>query len=194
MSREVDRLRSELEDAFQNRAHLYRLLLAELEAELGQHARELDAPVEVGAGDVHAMVGEDVVLARWPRRAPRADAHDGEVRRAAADVGHEHDLFARHAALVVERGGDRLVLERDLFEADLARRAFERGLRLRVARGIGVDEEHRPTEYRAADRRALGPSPGADRGAPRVPARRLPDATLQARFMTPAGAACRTAT
>ena len=40
MSREVDRLRSELEDAFQNRAHLYRLLLAELEAELGQQQAE----------------------------------------------------------------------------------------------------------------------------------------------------------
>ncbi len=32
---ELERLRNELEDAFRNRAHLYRLLLEELEAELG---------------------------------------------------------------------------------------------------------------------------------------------------------------
>src|SRR5918995_6903805 len=36
MSDTVDTLRRELEDAFQNRAHLYRLLLDELEGEIGQ--------------------------------------------------------------------------------------------------------------------------------------------------------------
>lgn len=84
----------------------------------------------------------------------RSDPHDREVGRAAADIGHQHDLLGVQAAFVVERSGDRLVLELDLVEADLARGGLERGLRLRVAHRIVVDEEHRPAEHGAVDRRA----------------------------------------
>jgi hypothetical protein len=40
MNPSIDKLRAELEDAFRNRAHLYRLMLEELESELGPGAAE----------------------------------------------------------------------------------------------------------------------------------------------------------
>ena len=120
----------------------------------GQDRREFDAPVEVGARHVHAVAGEDVGLPVELLAVLRADPHHREVGGAAADVGDQHDLLAERAALVVERSGDRLVLEPHFVEAHLHRCGFERGLCLRVACRFAVDKEHRPAEHRAADRRA----------------------------------------
>ena len=66
-----------------------------LVAELAQDAGQFDPSVEVGAGDVHAVGGQDVRLAIQPRRRLAANANDGEVRGAAADVGHQHELLVR---------------------------------------------------------------------------------------------------
>jgi hypothetical protein len=123
-------------------------------AQFSQDTGQLDAPVEIRARDVHAMVGEDVVLAVQAGGALRADAHDREVGGAPAYVGHQHELLALHVALVVEGGGDGLVLEVQLLEAHGARGLLERGLGLAVAHGVVVDEEHRPAQDRTADRRA----------------------------------------
>ena len=122
-------------------------------AEFAQDAGQLHAPVEIGAGHVHPVVGEDVVLAIEPGCALRPDAHHREVRGAAADVGHQHQLLARHGPFVVEGGGDRLVLELQLLEPHRTRRRLERRLRLRVAGRIVVHEEHRAAQDGAMDRR-----------------------------------------
>ncbi len=123
-------------------------------AELAQHAGELDPAVEIGAGDVHAVAGQDVVLAVEPGYAFGRDAHDRKVRGTAADVGHKHGLLALRRAFEVERGGDRFVLEAQFGEADSSCSRGERRLRLRVARGIVIDEVHRTTEHGARNRRA----------------------------------------
>jgi len=120
-----------------------------------RHQRlELDAAVEVRAGDVHAVVGQDVVAPVGAAAALGADAHDREVRGAAADVGDEHQFLGRDVALVVQRGGDRLVLEGDLAEAGGTRRGLQRRRSLGVALGVVVDEEHRAAEHDARQRRA----------------------------------------
>ncbi len=126
------------------------------EAEQRQDARQLDAAVEVGAGDVHAVVGEDVGLAVDGAGALGTDADEGEVGGAATDVGHEHLLLAGGALLVVEGGRDRLVLELDLGEAGTAGGTAQSGFGLRVAHRVVVDEEHRPADHRAPDRPAGG--------------------------------------
>ena len=107
--------------------------------------------VEVGAREVHAVVAQDVVLAIQPRAAPGCHAHERKVRGAATDVGHQHELFALHAALVIQRGGDGFVLEVHLREADLARSLLQRRLGLAVALGLAVDEEHRPAQHELRD-------------------------------------------
>ena len=125
-----------------------------------QDAAQFDAAVEVGAGRVHAVVGQDVAAAVVPRALQRAHAHDAEVRGAAADVGHQHGLLAIDRLFVVERGGDRLVLELHVAESHVARHARHRVLRGGVARWLVVDEEHRPADHGALDRAAdarLGP-------------------------------------
>ena len=123
------------------------------EAVLGQDGSEFDSPVEVGAGHVHTVVGQNVALAFEPLCALGADTHDREVGGAAADVGDQHDLLFADAAFIVERGRDRLVLEVHFVEADQRGSGFESGLRLRVAHRIVVDEEDRAAEHGAPDRR-----------------------------------------
>jgi hypothetical protein len=103
---------------------------------------------------MHAMAGEDVVPAVGSRGPTRPDADHREVRRAAADVGHQHDLLALHPALEVEGRGNRLVLELDGLETGLMRRRFERGLSGGVAPGLVVDEENGAAEHHLRQRDA----------------------------------------
>ena len=91
------------------------------------------------------------------RLALGADANEREVGGAAADVGDQDLLLARHRLLVVERGGDRLVLEDDLAKAGAGRRAAQRRLGLGVALGVVVDEVDRPADDGAIDRRRPPP-------------------------------------
>ena len=123
-----------------------------LVAAAGQDAGQFDVAVEVGAGGVHAVIGQDVVAPLGARAARGPDPDQRKVRRAAADVGHQHDLLLGAVLLEVERGGDRLVLKVHLGKADRACGRFEGGLRPGVARGVVVDEEHRPAEHGLRDR------------------------------------------
>lgn len=96
---------------------------------------------------------------RSAARALRRQAHDGEVGRAAADVGDQHQLLAAQGALVVQRGADRLELEADLAKAHLARDGLECVLGLAVGGLVLIDEVHRAAEHRVvegAPGRALG--------------------------------------
>ena len=79
---------------------------------------------------------------------------DREIRRAAADVGHQHQLLALDARLVVERGGNRFVLEHHLTQARIVGRGGERALGLGVALSVAVDEVHRPPDHRPGRQRA----------------------------------------
>ncbi len=102
--------------------HLARVLAgpcrpARTVAQQRQDAGQFDVAVEVGAGQVHAVVGQDVVTALGTAAPRRAHAHQREVGCAAADVGHQHQLFAVDVAFVVQRGGDRFELEPHLVEA-----------------------------------------------------------------------------
>src|SRR5205085_7117594 len=100
--------------------------------------------------------GEDVGLALEPVPARRPAAHEREVGRAAADVSDQHLLLPLYGLLVVEGGGDRLVLQLDFAKARTRGGAAERSLGARVALGVVVDEVHRPAEHRARDRRSNG--------------------------------------
>ena len=82
---------------------------------------QAEQPVEIGAADADAAIGEDVVAAVRPRPAFGCDADDGEVRRAAADIGHQHQLLARDRLLVVIGRRDRFVDEGHIAESGLAR-------------------------------------------------------------------------
>ncbi len=116
-------------------------------AELAQDAGQLDVAVEVGAGDVYAVVGQDVVATVQTLHALRAHAHHREVRSTAADVGHQHDAFAVDLALVVEGRGNRLELEMHFIETHSMSRRFQRALRCGVALRFTVHEKHRTAQH-----------------------------------------------
>jgi len=116
--------------------------------------RQLDVAVEVGAGHMHAVVGQDVGASVHALALLRADAHQREVGGAAADVGHQHDLLAVDGGLEIQRSGDRLELEADVGETHGARRLFQGGLGGAVARGVVVDEEHRSAQHHMGQRAA----------------------------------------
>ena len=99
--------------------------------------------VEIGTADPDAVIGEDVVAALRLAAPLGADAHDREVRGAAADIRDQRDLLAIHLPLIVERRRDRFILERDLAEADLAGDRAEHLLRLAIAGRVVIDEMHR---------------------------------------------------
>lgn len=105
---------------------------------------------------MNAAVGEDVLAAVRAFRAVGRQAHQREVRRTAANVRHQHKFFTADAGLVVERGGDGLVLEGDLVEAGVARDFRQRVFGELVSLGIFVDEEHRAAQHGAAEFMAGG--------------------------------------
>ena len=102
--------------------------------------------IEVGTGHVHAVIGEDVVLPRQVAVAGGAHAHQREIRSAAADIGDQHQLFIGDGGFVIERRSDGFELKRNFGKARRMRRQFQRGNGLRVARGVAIDEMHRPTD------------------------------------------------
>ena len=120
-----------------------------------------EAAVEIGAADAHAIVGENVALALGLAVPLGAQPHDREIRRAAADVGNQRDLLTGDLALVVERGRDRLELERDVVKADLMHDGAQGRFGLAVGSGRIVDEMHRPAVDDAAE-----PAAGGLLGAP----------------------------
>ena len=66
-----------------------------------------------------------------------AQAHDGDVQRAAAEVEDEHVLGVGKGLLVVQGGGDRLQLEVDLLKASHFGSLAQDGLGLAVVLGYG---------------------------------------------------------
>ena len=122
-------------------------------AEGGQNGGQFDAPVKVGAGHVHAVVGQDVVLAFHAGGPFGAHTHNGKVGGAAADVGHQNKLLLIDAAFVVKRCRNGFVLELHLAEAHLGGGRQQSGLRLGVARGVVVHKKHRAAQHGAGDGR-----------------------------------------
>ena len=85
------------------------------------------------------------------RLALRPDADDAEVRRAAADIGHQHDLLALDGLLVVIGGGDRLVFERHLAKAGAPRDILQHRLGPSIRLVVAVDEADRAAVHDGVD-------------------------------------------
>ena len=102
------------------------------------------------------MVGQDVVTTLQPRCALRPHAHHRKVRGAAADVGHQHQLFLLSVLLVVEGRRNRLKLERHVGEAHGTRSGFQRSLRRRVPLRFVVHEKHRAAHHHLVQGLAAG--------------------------------------
>ena len=124
------------------------------QAQHRHHRVHAQVAVEVGAADAHAAVGEDVVAAFGPAAASGADADDGKIRGAAADVGDHDQFLARGALLVLRGGGDGFVDERDVGVAGLAGECCERGFGERVGGVVAFDEAHRAAVDDGVDGRA----------------------------------------
>ena len=120
-------------------------------AEMRHHAFEAQQPVEIGAADVNAAIGENVVAALGLGSPLGRDANDREVRGAAADVDDQNEFLARRLLLVIERGCDRLVLERDVAKTLRAGDLLQRRLRLGIGGIVLVDEADGPAEHHFAD-------------------------------------------
>ena len=78
------------------------------------HTRQAQVLVKVGAANVHAAAGQNIVLAFKPGGTLRAQPHQSKVRSTAADVNHQHQLFAAYLRLVVKGSGNRFVLKLDV--------------------------------------------------------------------------------
>ncbi|MNL24133.1 hypothetical protein D3C87_1455560 [compost metagenome] len=134
------------------------LAVAQLAAQPQQRhgAGQAQCAVEVGPADMDTAVGQDVGLAVELPGAVRRQPHQRKVGGTAADVGHHHQFLARDARFVVERGSNRLVLERDVLEARRAGNLAQRVLGQLVGLGVFVDKEHRPAQHRLGERGAGG--------------------------------------
>ena len=102
-----------------------------------------ELPVEIGAADPHAVIGENVACAFGLAVTLRPKPHDRKVRRAAADIGDQCDFLRCDLPLVVQRCGDRLELEGDVVEPYPARNRPQRLLSLAIGIRRVVDEMHR---------------------------------------------------
>ena len=155
----VETLRGELEEAFRNRAHLYRLLLEELEAELGPERAEARAGARRSSG----------AAARWRRACSPdlpADPH-GDRRRASSSVSpdggrlYPHDAECRDGAMAIRV--HRCPLKEAWCEARLPTGAHRdpvpdrRRLRPRPVRGRGTDLHERDLERGPRRRLLLDP-------------------------------------
>ena len=98
---------------------------------------------------MHAGGGQHILAAVGQAHAIRTQAQDREVRGTAPQVDHQHQALARQAALVVQRGGNRLELERHLVKPDRARRLQQGLLGQGIALGVVIDEMHRPPHHHA---------------------------------------------
>ena len=78
--------------------------------------------------------------------------HQAEVGSTAADVSHQHQLFACDLAFVVQRRSDRFELKLHVGKARLLSGRQQRRLRLGVARGIVVNKKDRPPQHDAPQR------------------------------------------
>jgi hypothetical protein len=108
---------------------------------------DAEQPVEIGAADMHAIVGEDVVAPVRLAGAVGRNADDREVGRAAAHVDDQRQFFAGHLLFVVQRRRDRLVLKFDVAEILGAGSAFQLILRGGIGLGVAIDELHRPAQH-----------------------------------------------
>ena len=68
-------------------------------------------PIEIGAADAYAVIGENIGRAVRFRAALGPEPYDGEVGRAAADIGDQRDFLGPDLTFVVKRRCDRLELK-----------------------------------------------------------------------------------
>ena len=105
-------------------------------------------------GPLRVLRDVSLAIPRGAAVAIGSEPDDRKIRGAAADVGDQRQLLAGDAALVVQRGRDRLELERHLLEADRKRDLAQRLLRAGVAVRIAVDEMDRAAMHYGLERAA----------------------------------------
>ena len=112
------------------------------EAEQRHHDAETELAIEIGAADAHAVIGENVGSAIGAAVAlrPSRTIEKSEVPPPISAI--RAISSARYLPLIVQRRCDRLELECDLVEADLARNLTQGLLGLGVGVRVVVDEVH----------------------------------------------------
>ncbi len=117
--------------------HLARAVQLAAITQVRHDAGEAELPVEVGAADVYAAIGEEIVAPVVLARTRWREANERKVGGAAADVGNENKFFARQAGFVVKGRRNGLELEAHVRKTDrvgdLGQRRFCRLVSLRVA-------------------------------------------------------------
>jgi hypothetical protein len=121
------------------------------EAKQGHDRCEVERAVEIGAAQVRAGVGQHVAATIDPAALARPDADDGEVARAAANVGDQHQLFALYRLLIVMSRGDRFVDEGDVAKSGAPCDCLEHLLRSRIRAVVAIHEAHRPAVHDGHD-------------------------------------------
>ncbi len=75
------------------------------------HSGQRQLLVKISTADMHAAGGENIGVAVSQVASFRGQAHQGEVRGAAADIDDQHQFFPADARLIVKRSGNGFVLE-----------------------------------------------------------------------------------
>ncbi|MPM79251.1 hypothetical protein SDC9_126284 [bioreactor metagenome] len=114
------------------------VLVAQQRHDLGH----IEAMVEIRAPDMHAGGGQNVLGTVDMPGLLRAETHHCEVRGAATDIDHQHQLLLTQALLVVQCRRNRLQLKADFTQAGSARRSGQGILRLAVSLRVLVDKMH----------------------------------------------------
>ena len=112
------------------------------QAQQWHQQRQAKAPVKIGAPDMHASGGQNVAGAVGAGPALGPQAHHGEIRGAAANVHHQHQRFALDALFVIQRCGNGLQLERNVYKPSIQRRLPQGIFGLLVAHGIAIHKMH----------------------------------------------------
>jgi hypothetical protein len=127
------------------------VLVAQQRHDLGH----IEAMVEIRASDMHAGGGQNVLSTVGMPGLLRAQTHHREVRGAAADIDHQHQLLLAQALLVVQRRRNRLQLKADFAQAGGARRSGQGILRLTVSLRVLVDKMHGTPQHHTLGQTAV---------------------------------------
>ena len=112
---------------------------------------QVEQAVKVGAANMHAGGGQNIAGTLGVFAVLRVELDNGKVRRAPANVHHQHRGLFRDALLEVKRSSNRLQLKVDVGETGLQGGAAQRGLGQVVALAVVVHKMHRAAQHGAGN-------------------------------------------
>ena len=121
-------------------------------AQMRHHLSQAKQTVKIGPANPAAIIGQNIGGPIRSAHPVRRYPDDRKIRGATADIDDQDQLFARHRLFVLQGGGDRLELKRDVGKAMAARDVFQHRLRLGIARGVIIDKMHRAAQHHLAYR------------------------------------------